>query len=140
MRPAALVLAVTAGSVAAIDLIQKAVALSGPEAVVGHERSVAYVVAGIAATIMWAAAIVLVGSLPLAVAGGIAVGGAMGNLSSLLLFPSFRGVPDPLVVGRLAFNLGDVAVVIGLCLVVSTTIVVAVQNRARLREPVRVRS
>ena len=140
MRPTALVLAITAGSVAAIDLTQKALALSGPEAVVGHERSAGYVVAGIGATMAWAAAIVVVGSLPIAFAGGIAVGGAIGNLSSLLLFPSFRGVPYPLVVGRLAFNLGDVAVVIGLCLVTSTTIVFAVQNRARLGEPVRVRS
>lgn len=139
MRPAALVLALTAGSVAAIDLTQKSLALTRPEAVIGHERSLGYVVAGAGATIVWAAAIVLVGSLPIAFAGGIAVGGAIGNLSSLMLFPSFRGVPDPLVVGRLAFNLGDVAVVTGLVLVVSTTIVFAVQNRARLREPVRVR-
>jgi lipoprotein signal peptidase len=140
MRPTALVLALTAGSVVAIDLTQKALALSGPEPVVGHERSLAYVLAGVGATMVWAAAIVLVGSVPIAFAGGIAVGGAIGNLSSLVLFPSFRGVPDPLVVGRLAFNLGDVAVVVGLCLVVSTTIVFAFQNRARLREPVRVRS
>jgi lipoprotein signal peptidase len=140
MRPAALVLAITAASVAAIDLTQKALALREPGAVVGHERSFAYVVAGVAATMLWAAAIVLVGSVPIAFAGGIAVGGAIGNLSSLMLFPSFRGVPDPLIVGRLAFNLGDVAVVTGLCLVISTTLVFAFTNRARLREPVRVRS
>ena len=140
MRTAAVVLALTAGSVVAVDLTQKALALSGPEAVVGHERSLGYVLAGAAATAVWAGAIVLVGSVPIAFAGGIAVGGAIGNLSSLMLFPSFRGVPDPLVVGRLAFNLGDVAVVLGLLLVVSTTLVFAVQNRARLREPVRIRS
>ncbi|MGZ4115641.1 MAG: hypothetical protein ACXVQT_11265 [Actinomycetota bacterium] len=124
---------------AAVDLAQKAVALDGAGPVVGHERSLAYVFAGAAATAIWAAAIVLVGSVPIAFAGGIAVGGAIGNLSSLLLWPSFRGVPDPLVVGRLAFNLGDVAVVVGLFLVVATTVAFAVQNRGRLREPVRVR-
>ena len=140
MRLTALILVLTAGCVAGIDLVQKAIALQGPEPVVGHERSLSYVVAGAAATAVWAAAIVLVGSLPIAFAGGIAVGGAVGNLASLLLWPSFRGGPDPLVVGRRAFNLGDVAVVIGLSLVVSTTIVFALQNRARLREPVRIRS
>src|SRR3954454_21636031 len=124
MRPTALVLAVTAGSVVAIALAQKALALSRPEAVIGHERSLGYVLAGAGATAVWAAAIVLVGSLPIAFAGGmpgggslrsafaggIAVAGAIVNLSSLMLFPSFRGVPDPLIVGRVAFNLGDVAV------------------------------
>jgi hypothetical protein len=140
MRLTALVLVLTAGCVAGIDLVQKAIALQSPADVVGHERSLTYVAAGATATAVWAGAIVLVGSLPIAFAGGVAVGGAVGNLTSLLLWPSFRGVPDPLVVGRLAFNLGDVAVVLGLFLVVATTIVFAVQNRARLREPVQVRS
>ena len=139
MRSAALVLALTAGTVAGIDLVQKSLALQNPADVIGHERSLGYVLAGVGATAVWAAAIVLVGSVPIAFAGGVAVGGAIGNLTSLMLFPSFRGVPDPLIVGRIAFNLGDVAVVVGLILVTSTTLVFALQNRARLREPVRVR-
>src|SRR4051812_50105887 len=105
MRPTALVLAVTAGSVVAIDLTQKALALSRPEAVIGHERSLGYVLAGAGATAVWAAAIVLVGSLPIAFAGGVAVGGAVGDLSSLVLFPAVRGGPAPLLVGRGALNL-----------------------------------
>src|SRR5919205_2703319 len=107
MRSAALLLLLTAACVAAVDLLHKAVALDSPAEVVGHERSLGYVAAGAAATAVWGSAIVLVGSLPIAFAGGIAVGGAIGNLTSLLLWPSFRGVPDPIVVGRLAFNLGD---------------------------------
>lgn len=139
MRSTALVLILTASTVAATDLVHKGVALSGDQPVVGHERPAGYVVAGLLASAIWAATIVLVGSLPIAIAGGIAVGGALGNLLSLLLWPSFDGVPDPLIAGRIAFNLGDVAVVLGLFLVISTTIVFAVRNRARLREPVRIR-
>ena len=139
MRSTALVLVLTASTVAATDLVHKGVALSGDQPVVGHERPAGYVVAGLLATGIWAVAIVLVGSLPIAIAGGVAVGGATGNLLSLLLWPSFDGVPDPLIAGRIAFNLGDVAVVLGLFLVVSTTIVFAMRNRARLREPVRIR-
>src|SRR4051812_50191375 len=99
MRPTALVLAVTAGSVVAIDLTQKALALSRPEAVIGHERSLGYVLAGAGATAVWAAAIVLVGSLPIAFAGGNAGGGAVGEPSSLMLFPSFCGGPRPPIGG-----------------------------------------
>ncbi len=140
MRSASIVLVLTAGLIAAVDLVHKAIALHGPEPVVGHERPVGYIAAGATAATIWAIAIVLARSIPIAVAGGIAVGGAVANLTSLALWPSFAGVPDPLVAGRIAFNVADVAVAVGLVLVVATTLVFAVRNRSRLREPVRVRA
>src|SRR3954447_17907843 len=140
MRSAGIVLVLTAGLIAAVDLVHKAIALHGPEPVVGHERPVGYIAAGATAATIWAIAIVLASSVPIAVAGGIAVGGAGANLTSLELWPSFAGVPDPLVAGRIAFNVADVAVAVGLVLVVATTLVFAVRNRSRLREPVRVRA
>ena len=140
MRSAGIVLVLTAGLVAAVDLVHKAVALHGPEPVVGHERPVGYIAAGATAATIWAIAIVLARSLPIAFAGGIAVGGAVANLTSLALWPSFAGVPDPLIAGRIAFNVADVAVGVGLVLVVGTTVAFAVRNRTRLREPVRVRA
>jgi hypothetical protein len=140
MRVTALVLLLTAGFVAAVDLTYKAIALNGSEPVIGHVRPVGYIAAGATAATIWAIAIVLSRSVPIALAGGIAVGGAAANLTSLALWPSFAGVPDPIIAGRIAFNVADVAVAVGLVLVVATTIVFAVRNRSRLREPVRVRA
>ena len=136
----ALALVLTAGFVAAVDLGYKAIALNGPEPVVGHERPFGYIAAGATAATIWAIAIVFSRSVPIALAGGIAVGGAVANLTSLALWPSFAGVPDPIVAGRIAFNVADVAVGVGLLLVVATTVVFAVRNRSRLREPVRLRA
>ena len=139
MRPAAIVLVLTAGLVVAVDLVHKAIALHGPEPVVGHERPFGYIAAGATAATIWAVAIVFARSVPIALAGGIAVGGAAANLTSLALWPSFAGVPDPIIAGRIAFNVADIAVGVGLVLVVATTVGFAVRNRSRLREPVRVR-
>ena len=135
----ALILGGTAAWVATVDLLHKALALTDPGDVIGHERSHLYVALGATAAAIWAVAIVLVRSLPIALAGGVAVGGATGNIVSLLLWPHFPGVPDPLVAAGIAFNLGDVAVTGGLVLVIATSVVFAAQNRARLREPVRLR-
>jgi lipoprotein signal peptidase len=73
-------------------------------------------------------------SRTLAVAGGVAAGGALGNLVSALIWSA--GVPDPLVVGVYAFNLADVAVVVGVCAMVTAALATIWVNRGRLREPV----
>ena len=70
----------------------------------------------------------------LALAGGIAAGGALGNLASALVWRA--GIPDPLVYGTYAFNLADVAVVLGDGALLTTAIVLAWDRRHRLREPV----
>ena len=140
MRSTGIALVVTAGLVAGVDLVHKAIALNGPEPVVGHERPLGYIAAGATAATIWAIAIVVSRSVPIALAGGIAVGGAVANLTSLALWPSFAGVPDPIIAGRIAFNVADVAVGVGLVLVIATTLAFAVRNRARLREPVRIRA
>jgi hypothetical protein len=132
----ALLLVATTGVVAGVDLAHKAHALARGGLVVGHERSPAYMVGVIVLLALWATAILFSGSRSIALGGGVLVGGAVGNVASLLLWPSFPGVPDALMAGGVAFSVGDVAVAVGLVLVVVATGAFAVRNRARLREPV----
>ncbi|HVP75671.1 MAG TPA: signal peptidase II [Gaiellaceae bacterium] len=73
-------------------------------------------------------------SLVLSLAGGIAAGGALGNLASALVWRA--GIPDPLVHGAYAFNLADVALVAGDATLLTTALVVAWDHRRRLREPI----
>jgi lipoprotein signal peptidase len=99
-----------------------------------HERSAPWLVLTGALVV----AILLVAprapSRALALAGGVAAGGALGNLVSALIWSA--GVPDPLVVGVYAFNLADVAVVVGVCAMVTAALATIWANRGRLREPV----
>ena len=132
-----LLLVATTAVVAATDLVHKAYALAGGELVIGHERSPAYMVGVIILLVVWAAAILVSGSRSIALGGGILIGGAVGNVTSLLLWPSFHGVPDPLVARGVAFRVGDGAVAAGLALVLVATAVFAARNRERLREPLR---
>ncbi len=87
-----------------------------------------------------AALVVLVPRLPsnvAAVGAGVACGGALGNLVSLLAWT--QGVPDPfVVVGAtygLAFNLADLFAVAGDSLLLSAVILLGLRRRAALREP-----
>ena len=88
-----------------------------------------------------AALVVLVPKLPSTAAAfgaGLACGGALGNLVSLLAWS--QGVPDPFVIAGathgLAFNLADLFAVTGDMLLLSTVILHGMQQRARLRERV----
>jgi signal peptidase (SPase) II len=72
----------------------------------------------------------------------VAVGGALGNLSSLFIWGD-RGVPDPLVVQRetigLAFNLADVFAVVGGIVMISAVVIHGMRREAaaaRNRQPV----
>ena len=73
-----------------------------------------------------------------ALGAGIACGGALGNLVSLLAWR--EGVPDPLVVAGaahgVAFNLADLFALTGDALLLSAVVVHGVRCRARLRDPV----
>jgi len=119
---------------ATVDLAHKAFA----RADVHHARTpyVALVVAALIALL-----VLLVPRLPsnvAAIGAGIACGGALGNLVSLLAWS--EGVPDPLLVvgatSGVAFNLADVFAVAGDALLLSTVLVLGVQRRGALREPV----
>jgi lipoprotein signal peptidase len=136
--PSCRLLAASAGLTAAAGLAHTAVAISTAGVPVSaHERPVSYVVGISLATLAWAVAIALTRSAAIAVAGGVLVGGAAANVLSLVLWPSVDGVPDPLVAGSVAFNVADLAVALGLVLVLLSAIAFAVRNRDRLAEPVR---
>jgi len=73
-----------------------------------------------------------------AVGAGIACGGALGNLVSLLAWS--QGVPDPLVLAGdthgLAFNLADLFALTGDALLLSAAVLHGVRHREELRERV----
>ena len=118
-----------AAVVMASDLLHKASA--GPVFV--HERSALYALGIGFACFVWAGAVLLLRSPSIALAAGLLVGGAAGNVVSLALWP---GVPNPLVAGGVAFNFADLGVALGLALLLPAMAVFAVRNRERLFEPV----
>jgi lipoprotein signal peptidase len=119
---------------AAIDLAHKA--LTSAEF---HHARTPYVTLVMAGLIV--ALVMLVPRLPSTAAAfgaGLACGGALGNLVSLLAWS--QGVPDPFVIAGsthgLAFNLADLFAVSGDTLLLSTVLLYGMQQRARLREPI----
>jgi lipoprotein signal peptidase len=103
-------------AVTAADLLVKAVA-HGPAAA-EHHRSFPQLVA-IALIVGYGAYVLpLFGTPRVATAGGLIVGAGLGNVLSALIWGS---VPNPFALGILsvAFNLADVAAVLGLILLVS---------------------
>jgi lipoprotein signal peptidase len=122
----------TAGVAAAIDLAHKAGSVAPPL----HTRSALYVVSVISACVAWSGLVVLSRSIAVAAAGGLVLGGAAGNVLSLAFWP---GVPNPIVVEPVAFNLADAFVLAGFVLVCAAATAVAAANRDRLHEPVRLR-
>ena len=128
------ILVCTALAFATIDLVHKL--LTHAEF---HHARTPYVTILMGALI--AALVVLVPRLPstlAAVGAGIACGGALGNLVSLLAWA--QGVPDPFVIvgatHGLAFNLADLFAVGGDSVLLSVVILLGLQRRAALREPV----
>jgi len=115
---------------AAIDLVHKSVTSAEY-----HHARTPYVTLLMGALIV--ALVVLVPRLPsnVAAAGaGVACGGALGNLVSLLAWS--QGVPDPFVVAGathgLAFNLADLFAVGGDSLLLSVVVLLGLQRRAAL--------
>jgi lipoprotein signal peptidase len=124
----------TACVVAAVDLSYKA-SVSTPY---HHLRSlgVAWLAAGVIVTL-----VALVPRLPssaASVGAGLAAGGALGNLVSVLAWS--EGVPDPLVVAGsrygVAFNLADVFALAGDAVLLSAALLYGVRNRVHLRDRV----
>jgi lipoprotein signal peptidase len=133
MQARRLLLVCTALVFATIDLVHKSFAYAE-----FHHARTPYVTLLMGALI--AALVVLVPRLPsnvAAVGAGIACGGALGNLVSLLAWT--QGVPDPFVIAGathgLAFNLADLFAVGGDSVLLSVVILLGLQRRAALRQP-----
>jgi lipoprotein signal peptidase len=123
--------------VTTLDLAYKALSISERGgAVLAHDRSALCVAGVAAASVVWAGAVALTRSSSIALAGGVVLGGAIGNLMSIALWPSLPGVPDPIIAVGVAFNIADVAVLAGLVLLLPGTVLFAVRNKERLFEPV----
>jgi lipoprotein signal peptidase len=69
-------------------------------------------------------------SLGVALGGGVAAGGAFGTLVAAIVWRG--GVPDPIVQRGVAFNLADVAIVLGDGTLLGAALFVAWRNRGRL--------
>jgi lipoprotein signal peptidase len=131
VRPG-LALAGTATLLAAVDLAHKANA----HVEYFHAHSASYVVVVVGLSVIWTAAILATHSLALAVGGGAVLGGAGGNLISLAVWP---GVPNPIEVAPIAFNLADLFVLAGFVAVAGTTLALLLGDRERLSQPLRSR-
>jgi lipoprotein signal peptidase len=113
----------------AVDLGQKA---SAP--VYGHPRGAGYVVIAAALTVFLVVFVPRVPSRSLAVAGGVAAAGAFGNLVSALAWRG--GIPNPIVLGEVAFNVADLCAVGGSIALVLGAVVFGLRHPTLLRQPV----
>jgi hypothetical protein len=125
MLRSGLALAGTATLLAALDLAHKADA----RVEYFHARSASYVVFVVGLSVVWTAAILATRSLAMAVGGGAVLGGAGGNLISLAFWP---GVPNPIEVAPIAFNLADFFVLAGFVAVAGATVALVRGDRERL--------
>jgi lipoprotein signal peptidase len=128
VRNSPVVFATTAVAFAGLDLAHKTTV----ESTYLHPRSAAYVVVVVGLALLWSAAILATRSALLALAGGVVLGGALGNVVSLALWP---GVPNPIELDSIAFNLADTFVLVGFATTAAATLTFAVRHRERLREP-----
>jgi lipoprotein signal peptidase len=134
MQARRVLLVCTALVFAAIDLVHKSLTYAE-----FHHARTPYVTLLMGALI--AALVILVPRLPsnlAAIGAGVACGGALGNLVSLLAWT--QGVPDPFVIvgatHGLAFNLADLFAVGGDSVLLSVVILLGLQRRAALRQHV----
>jgi hypothetical protein len=131
IRAARRLLVAIALTVAAVDLTDKAITPTLPEAF--HPRPPSVVVVMVATSVLGLLTFPRTGSRAIAIAGGLMVGGGIANTASLAIWGS--GVPNPLLATRygIAFNLADVCVTAGFLLLLPATLVFAVQHRGELR-------
>lgn len=128
VRSRTLLLVAIAAVFAALDLAQKLSA----EAPLQHARSPEAAILMACVVLALVSLVPRVPSSPAAVGGGIAAGGALGNLVSLGVWS--HGIPDTILRGGVALNLADVFALGGDGLLLAATAVYAVRNRHRLRE------
>jgi hypothetical protein len=127
MRRRRVLLVAVAAALVVPDLAQKAAA-----PVYGHPRSAAYVGFALALFALLVGLVPRVPSWPLAVAAGVACAGIGGNVVGALAWRD--GIPNPIVVGDVAFNLADVYAVLGAGALVFTAALFALTHRELLRE------
>lgn len=111
----------------AADFAQKA-----RSTVYEHDRSLAYAVLACALALSVAALVPRIPSRGLAIGGGVACGGALGNAVAALVW---GGVPNPILAGGVAFNIADLCVVVGALWLVVGAAVFGLRHPQLLREP-----
>ena len=116
--------------VLAIVVVQEALTTSPYH----HARSVGALVVMAVLAALVLVVVPRVRSMSVAVGGGIAAGGALAMFVSGLIWHA--GVPDPLVGGNYAFNLADVALVVGDVTLLVAAVAHAWDNRHGLHQPV----
>ena len=134
VRRRRILLLTTACVVAGVDLGHKA-SVTTPY---HHLRSLGVVALAAGVIVALATLVPRLPSAAASVGAGLAAGGALGNLVSILAWS--EGVPDPLVLAGarygVAFNLADVFALVGDALLLAAAVLYGLRNRARLREPV----
>ena len=135
-RESAKTLAVVATAVAAADLATKAIFPTPDFAF--HARPLWQLLVGATAVVAQSFLVPLLGSRLVAAAAAVAIGGAAGNLLSVAIWGA---APNPFFVSGLgpgvAFNLADVLVVGGFCLLGVSIVAHARAHPGRLRTRVR---
>jgi hypothetical protein len=130
VRSAQRLLLIVAVLVTAADLLDKLVSPTLDEAYHARPLSVLAVMVGV--TALGVITFPRTGSLSMAVAGGLLVGGGIGNTVSLLAWG--RGIPNPLVSYRLgiAFNIADLCVGAGFALLLPAALIFMVRHQHEL--------
>lgn len=99
-----------------------------------HERSLVVYAGGLLLAASLLAVTPRIGSHLVSLGSGLASGGA---LATALCGIAWRGgVPNPLMRGDIAFNVADVAIGLGVALLVGGSLLHAWANRDRLSEPI----
>jgi lipoprotein signal peptidase len=110
---------------AALDLVHKAIAVDGA---VVHDRSALWIAVFAVLAAVEAAAIVVTRSTPLALAGGLLVGGCAANLASAAIW---GGVPDAIALGDVYLSAADLLIAAGIALLLPSVLLRARRDRAR---------
>jgi lipoprotein signal peptidase len=111
---------------AADDLLQPSV--------LSHARSPLIYLFGVVVAVALVVLAPRARSLPLALGAGVAAGGALATAVCGVAWSG--GVPNPLVRGEVAFNLADVAIAVGVVVLIAAALAELWRQRGRLHEPV----
>jgi lipoprotein signal peptidase len=102
--------------------------------VLSHERSPIVYAGGLVVGIALLALTPRIGSRVVSLGSGLAAGGALATVVCGLAWRG--GVPNPLVLGDIAFNLADAAIGVGVALLIGGSVYHGWTHRDRLGETV----